>query len=253
MAEVFVNDFQTTLSSGINDSTTTIPVAAGTSEASQFRAKIDDEIIIVTAGGTGTSWTATRGAEGTSAASHSMGATVTVVLTDGALDTWMSEQLTTNVTNTYSGTLNAVMDWYAANNADDMDHKITNGDFIALIHHDLDANTGTGGYVSPSTAIHTVTTGKKAVVVRVAPSQGTKSDTGFRGMRLQNTTDTVEVVSQAAFSNVATDVPDGNADSAGGGKLPEVAAGKVIELQTYNQTAATRRRGGFVILKEVDA
>lgn len=91
MAEQFVNDFQTTLTSGINDVTTTIPVAAGTSVASQFRAKIDDEIIIVTAGGTGTSWTATRGAEGTSNVSHSSGATVTIVLTDGALDTWGSE------------------------------------------------------------------------------------------------------------------------------------------------------------------
>lgn len=252
MAEQFVNDFQTTLSSGINDITTTIPVVAGTSVASQFRAKIDDEIIIVTAGGTGTSWTATRGAEGTSAASHSSGATVTVVLTDGALDTWISEQLTTNVTNTFSGTLNAVMDWYAANNADDMDHKITNGDYIALIHHRRDTDTGTGGYSSPTTAKHTVTTGKIAVILSAQPTRAVKGDTGFRGMRLQNITDTVTVIAQSVWP-ISDGVPDSGADSAGGGKLPSVAADKVIELQTYNADANARARGGFVILKEVNA
>lgn len=93
--ERFINNFQTTLSSGINDSTTTIPVAAGTSVASQFRARIDDEIIIVTAGGTGTSWTATRGAEGTSNVSHSSGATVTIVLTAGALQQMTADQVRT--------------------------------------------------------------------------------------------------------------------------------------------------------------
>lgn len=91
--ERFVNNFQTTLSAGIDDSTTTIPVVAGTSIASQFRIRIDNEILIVTAGGTGTSWTATRGAESTSAVSHSNGATVTIVLTAGAIQQMLADQV----------------------------------------------------------------------------------------------------------------------------------------------------------------
>lgn len=248
MAEVFVNDFQTTLNGSITSGTNPITVTAGTSEASQFRCRIDDEILIVTAGGDGTSWTVTRGAEGTSADAHNDGATVTVVLTDGALDNWMTEQLTTNITNTFAGILSAVYDWYVANNATNMDHKITAGDYIALIHHDTNA---TSGFLSPTTATHTVTTGRKAVILLSRGSTSVVNDISFRGMRLQNTTDTVTVIAQGTAFRDGRDLTDGG----GGGddaKLKEVAAGKVIELQTWNADANTRGRGGFVILKEID-
>lgn len=93
--ERFINNFQTTLSSGINDSTTSIPVNAATSIAAQFRARIDDEIIIITANGNTTTWTATRGAEGTSNVSHSSGATVTVVQTAGSFEQAIADRVRT--------------------------------------------------------------------------------------------------------------------------------------------------------------
>lgn len=49
--------------------------------AGQFRVRIDDEIMIVTAGQTGTSWTVTRHAEGSTAATHAIGAPVTYRVT----------------------------------------------------------------------------------------------------------------------------------------------------------------------------
>lgn len=49
-----------------------------------FRIKIDNEIMLVT-NAVGTTFTVTRGVEGTTAASHSSGATVWAVLTAGAL------------------------------------------------------------------------------------------------------------------------------------------------------------------------
>jgi len=82
------NDVVTTLSAGINNSTTTIPVTGftGFPPAAQYRIRIDDELLLVTAGAGTNSWTATRGAEGTTALSHLSGATVTHLLTrDGLL------------------------------------------------------------------------------------------------------------------------------------------------------------------------
>lgn len=149
---------------------------------------------------------------------------------------------------TFAGIMNDVMDWYAANNADDMDHKIVNGDFIALIHHDLN---GTSGFLSPTNALHTVTTGRKAVVLKVSANNGVYLDSGNRSMRLYNTTDTADVISISNYVR-SIHIPDSESDAAGGGKLPEVAAEKAIELQTWNGAASSRRRGGFVILKEVD-
>lgn len=68
----------TTLSGGINNSTTSITVASSSGfsiSAGPFLAQIDSEIFKVTAI-SGTTWTVTRGYDGSSAASHSNGATV---------------------------------------------------------------------------------------------------------------------------------------------------------------------------------
>jgi hypothetical protein len=54
--------------------------------AGQFRVIIDSEILIVTAGATGTSWTVVRGAEGSTAATHSNGTAVYHSLTADALN-----------------------------------------------------------------------------------------------------------------------------------------------------------------------
>jgi hypothetical protein len=85
--ERFGNDAATTLSSGVDNVVTTLPVTAGGDPfptVPQFRVRVDSEIMIVTTAGV-SSWTVTRGAEGTAAAAHSSGAAVTHVVTEGAL------------------------------------------------------------------------------------------------------------------------------------------------------------------------
>ncbi|HEY4364950.1 MAG TPA: hypothetical protein VGN17_28560 [Bryobacteraceae bacterium] len=85
--EQYVNDPGTTLNGTINNSVTSLTVASSTGYPSggNFRILIDSEIMIVTAV-SGTTWTITRGAEGTTAASHTNGATINSILTAGAID-----------------------------------------------------------------------------------------------------------------------------------------------------------------------
>jgi hypothetical protein len=83
------NSFQTTLTAAITTTTqSTISVAAvapGWASSGPFRIKIDNEWMVVTSGGATTTWTVIRRAEGSTAATHSIGATVTHVVTDVAL------------------------------------------------------------------------------------------------------------------------------------------------------------------------
>lgn len=94
MAELYANVLNeddgkiTTLNGGINNSTTSITVAGAAPAAlqsGQFRIRVDDELMLVTSGQNGTSWTVTRGTEGSSAASHSDGARVRFVITAASL------------------------------------------------------------------------------------------------------------------------------------------------------------------------
>ena len=88
MSEQFGTLAATTLSAGVNNAVTTLPVTSGAApfpQSAQFRIVVDSEIMIVTGGAGTTSWTVTRGAESTTAAAHSSGAAVTHVLTAGAL------------------------------------------------------------------------------------------------------------------------------------------------------------------------
>ena len=83
--ENFANNVSTTLSGAIDDSTTSITVASSSGFPSvNFRVLIDSELLLVT-NVSGTTWTVSRGAEGTTPASHSDGATVTHILTAAAL------------------------------------------------------------------------------------------------------------------------------------------------------------------------
>jgi len=89
--EQYTNNGQTTLAGTITSGATSLVVATNTTfptVAGQFRILIDSEIMIVTGGftGGGVTWTVSRGAEGTTAAAHNNGATVTEVLTAGAID-----------------------------------------------------------------------------------------------------------------------------------------------------------------------
>lgn len=87
MPEVFSNNAQSTLDGAINYLVTSLDVASASSFPANgnFRIKIDDEIMLVTAVATNT-FTVNRGAEGTTAASHSNGATISHVLTAAAIE-----------------------------------------------------------------------------------------------------------------------------------------------------------------------
>lgn len=105
MAENLANDFATTLAGAVDNSTGTLTVVlASGAPAPNFRIRVDDELMLVTAVA-GTTWTATRGIEGTAAASHASGAVAAHVLTAGALAALFADHvpaapthLTTNTT-----------------------------------------------------------------------------------------------------------------------------------------------------------
>lgn len=84
--EKYTNNAQTTLNGAINNSVTSLVVtsAATFPTAANFRLRIEDEIMLVTAV-SGTTFTVTRGIEGTTAASHPDQAPVRHILTAGAL------------------------------------------------------------------------------------------------------------------------------------------------------------------------
>jgi hypothetical protein len=92
---------ETTLASSINNSVTSMTVATGTATtllggvtmvaSSQFTVAIDpdtinEEIVFITAGPSGDTFTISRGEAGSSAISHSTGATVKHVLTSDDLN-----------------------------------------------------------------------------------------------------------------------------------------------------------------------
>jgi hypothetical protein len=92
---------ETTLASSINNSVASMTVATGTATTllggvvlvanSQFTVAIDpdtinEEIVFITAGPSGDTFTITRGQAGSSAVSHSTGATVKHVLTSSDLN-----------------------------------------------------------------------------------------------------------------------------------------------------------------------
>lgn len=91
MAELYTNDPSTTItvSMGTGDSSLTVASSTGFPGAN-FRIRIDNELILVTAVA-GTTWTITRAQEGTTAATHTSGATVNHFLTAGALDAIRAE------------------------------------------------------------------------------------------------------------------------------------------------------------------
>lgn len=87
------NSATTTLSAGINSSDASLTVASASlfPTSGRFRILIDSEILIVTAV-SGTTFTVTRGAEGTTGASHSNGATVRLILTAASFDAYVRDR-----------------------------------------------------------------------------------------------------------------------------------------------------------------
>lgn len=80
------NNYATTLAADVTDVATSLTVSSITGVPSvQFRIVIGDEIMVVTAV-VGTTFTVTRGAEGTTAAAHTSGDVVAHVLTKEGID-----------------------------------------------------------------------------------------------------------------------------------------------------------------------
>jgi hypothetical protein len=93
--EQFVNgSSQTTLSASITSSATSLTVASasGFPTVPQFRIRIEDELLLVTAV-SGTTWTVQRGVEGTAAVSHTSGLSVNWVFTAGALNQFRADNI----------------------------------------------------------------------------------------------------------------------------------------------------------------
>lgn len=96
--EQLCNDPSTTLSLAIDGVTTTAVVtsATGYPTSGNFRIRIDDELLLVT-GVSGTTWTVTRGIEGTTATAHSANAPVNAYLTAGGSAQYVSDTITAYV------------------------------------------------------------------------------------------------------------------------------------------------------------
>lgn len=85
--ERFANNITTTLNGAINAAVTALVVTSATGVPSpKFRILIDTEIILVTAATTTNFSTIARAQEGTIAASHLDGATVTIIVTAATMD-----------------------------------------------------------------------------------------------------------------------------------------------------------------------
>jgi hypothetical protein len=99
MTERFSNNAVTTLSAAI---TTTTAASCAVTDATafpasgNFRIKIDGEILIVTAVA-GNTFTVTRGAEGTTPATHASGATVIHLLTKGSLEARVANRFLSDI------------------------------------------------------------------------------------------------------------------------------------------------------------
>ena len=92
MAEQMANFGHTTLAEALDDSETGVDVTAGSvfPSSGDFRVRVDDEIMLVTARATNT-LTVTRGAESTTPAAHDNGADIDARLTSGGLLTMIQE------------------------------------------------------------------------------------------------------------------------------------------------------------------
>ena len=89
-----------TLTSGATATATTLATSAAAPSSlapGQFRIKIDSELILVISGGDTTTWTVQRGIEGTAAAAHSSAASISYILTGGALTAVAQESIEPSV------------------------------------------------------------------------------------------------------------------------------------------------------------
>lgn len=91
--EQITNFGRTTLTSGIDDDDTSIAVGDGSvfPSSGNFRLNCEDELMLCTAR-SGSTLTVTRGIEGTTPASHSLGRVITQVITAGSITALLDER-----------------------------------------------------------------------------------------------------------------------------------------------------------------
>ncbi len=161
--EQFSNNAQTSLSAPITSSTaTSISVASALSfpGAAQFRIRIDNELMLVTGGAGTTTWTVTRGIEGTAAATHAIGAAVTHILTAGALENLDAGYI---VTGTFPKSMISTVGTWAVSDIPNLPASIITSGQLALARGgtgaDLSAAGGSGQYVKQSGAGSAFTVG----------------------------------------------------------------------------------------------
>lgn len=91
MAEQLFNDLTSVaLNGAIDNSQTSITVSASLSVSGNFRIRIDDELLQVTAVAT-TTWTVVRGVESSVAASHLDTSVIHIVATAAGLNQWLAD------------------------------------------------------------------------------------------------------------------------------------------------------------------
>jgi hypothetical protein len=96
----YANNVSTTLSGGINNSTTSLTVASSTGFPTSFPFMIamDDSLeLIKVTNVVGTTWTVARGQESSTATSHTSGATIRCVITKAITDTFVQTQTGTTI------------------------------------------------------------------------------------------------------------------------------------------------------------
>jgi hypothetical protein len=93
LREQIQNLTSSTLNGGINNSVTTVTVTTGSvfPATGNYRVRVGDEIMLVTARSSN-DLTIVRGSEGSTAASHSSGDAITLVLTTGGFDRFMRDR-----------------------------------------------------------------------------------------------------------------------------------------------------------------
>lgn len=132
--------------------------------------------------------------------------------------------------------LEQIWAYFAANNADPIDTKITSGNYVVLIFL---SSQNAAAWKDATNAVHTVGVGKTLTLLQRF-SVGSVADANRDG-RLQNTTDatTVDVVSGSRDAAIIT----WSGDLANPSQLITVAAGKTVKAGIWNADANKRAFG----------
>lgn len=236
-----------TLTSGAPSLTVnTLPTGVS---AAQFRMKIDDEIIIVGAiGGAGNkTWSSlTRGAEGTTAASHVDGSNVYIVTTSGGFAQWLTDSLAATPpapaahASTHSpGGSDPVLAYLCYQ--DQKTQNTDGGGFTSGAWRTRDINTevaDTGGFGSVASNQITLAAGTYRCFIHAPAYSVTKHQA-----RLQNITDTATTLvgtSEYASHTASADQPESRSIIVG---RFTIAGTKTFEVQ--HQCSATEGTNGF--------